>query len=325
MADDRPLVAVTFRLGRDRLAELFGDEVRAEAVVELPEEERARTLAAADALLVWDWRREFHPDEGPTLGTRFVQLLSAGADQLPFDQLPPKAVIASNVGAYAEPMAEHALAMSLALLKRLPEGHAKLAAGVWDQSTPSRWVRGAVCGILGFGGIGKATGRLMRALGVRVHAINTSGRTNEPVDFVGTLDDLDAVLAAADVLVIALPLSRRTSGLIGARELGLMKPRAVLVNVARGRIVDQAALYEHLRAHPEFSAGIDAWWVEPFGSGEFRVEHPFFELPNLLGSPHNSALVPGILDEATRRAAANVLRFVRGEPVTGVVRAEDSL
>src|SRR6266542_3165800 len=209
MADDRPLVAVTFRLGRDQLAELFGDEVRAEAVVELPEEERARTLAAADALLVWDWRREFHPDEGPTLGTRFVQLLSAGADQLPFDQLPPKAVIASNVGAYAEPMAEHALAMSLALLKRLPEGHAKLAAGVWDQSTPSRWVRGAVCGIL--------------------------------------------------------------------------------------------------------------------GSGEFRVEHPFFELPNLLGSPHNSALVPGILDEATRRAAANVLRFVRGEPVTGVVRAEDSL
>src|SRR6266542_4009237 len=292
MADDRPLVAVTFRLGRDQLAELFGDEVRAEAVVELPEEERARTLAAADALLVWDWRREFHPDEGPTLGTRFVQLLSAGADQLPFDQLPPKAVIASNVGAYAEPMAEHALAMSLALLKRLPEGHAKLAAGVWDQSTPSRWVRGAVCGILGFGGIGKATGRLMRALGVRVHAINTS---------------------------------RRTGGLIGARELGLMKPRAVLVNVARGRIVDQAALYEHLRAHPEFSAGIDAWWVEPFGSGEFRVEHPFFELPNLLGSPHNSALVPGILDEATRRAAANVLRFVRGEPVTGVVRAEDSL
>jgi phosphoglycerate dehydrogenase-like enzyme len=242
-----------------------------------------------------------------------------------FDQLPPRAVIASNVGAYAEPMAEHSLAMSLALLKRLPEGHAKLAAGVWDQSTPSRWVRGAVCGILGFGGIGKATGRLMRALGVRVHAINTSGRTDEPVDFVGTLDDLDAVLAAADVLVIALPLSRRTSGLIGARELGLMKPRAVLVNVARGRIVDQAALYEHLRAHPEFSAGIDAWWVEPFGSGEFRVEHPFFGLPNLLGSPHNSALVPGILDEATRRAAANVLRFVRGEPVTGVVRAEDSL
>jgi glycerate dehydrogenase len=325
MADDSPLVAVTFRLGRERLADLFGGAVRAESLDGLPDDERARTLGVADALLVGSWRRELRPEEGPALGARFVQLLSAGADQLPFDQLPRNATVASNVGAYAEPMAEHVLAMALALLKRLPQGHAKLAAGVWDQSVPSQWVRGAVCGILGFGGIGKATGRLMRALGLRVHAINTSGRTDEPVEFVGTLDDLDAVLAAADVLVISLPLTRHTRGLIGARELGLMKPTAVLVNVARAAIVDEAALYDHLRAHREFSAGIDAWWVEPFGSGEFRVDHPFFDLPNLLGSPHNSALVPGIMRQATRRAAANVLRFLRGQPVTGVVRAEDYL
>jgi phosphoglycerate dehydrogenase-like enzyme len=323
MADDRPLVAVTFPLGRNRMAELFGEEVRAQTVAGLPDGERARTLGAADALLVWNWRRELRPEEGPALGARFVQLLPAGADQLPFDQLPSGAIVASNVGAYAEPMAEHVLAMALALLKRLPQGHAKLAAGVWDQSASSQWVRGAVCGILGFGGIGKATARLMRAVGVRVHAVNTSGRTDEPVEFVGTLDDLDAVLSAADVLVIALPLTRRSRGLLGARELGLMKPTAVLVNVARAAILDEAALYEHLRAHPEFSAGIDAWWVEPFGSGEFRVGHPFFDLPNVLSSPHNSALVPGIVEEATRRAAANVLRFLRGEPVTGIVLAED--
>jgi phosphoglycerate dehydrogenase-like enzyme len=276
MADDRPLVAVSFRMEPERVAELFGDQVRACSVADLPEEQRARTVAAADALLVWNWRREFPPGEGPTLGARFVQLVSAGADQLPF-----------------------------------------------DQSRSTHWLRGAVCGILGFGGIGKATGRLMRAVGLRVHAINTSGRTDEPVDFVGTLDDLDAVLAASDVMVVALPLTRRTRGLIGARELGLMKSTAVLVNVARGAIIDEAALYEHLRTHPDFSAGIDAWWVEPFGSGEFRVDQPFFELPNLLGSPHNSGVLPGVMDEATRRAAANVLRFLRGEPVTGIVSPED--
>ncbi len=259
MGEDRPLVAVTFPVGKEQLAELFGDAARAEAVADLLDQERARTLQAADVLWVWNWRRELRPGEGPTLGARFVQLLSAGADHLPFDQLPPNAVVASNVGAYAEPMAEHAVAMALALLKRLPRHHAELAAGIWDQSSFNRPVAGAVSGILGFGGIGKAAGRRLRALGARVHAINTSGHTDEPVEFVGTLADLDAVLAAADVLVIALPLTRRTRGLIGARELGLMQPAAILVNVARGAIVDEAALYEHLRTHPEFSAGIDSY------------------------------------------------------------------
>jgi len=324
-AEDRPLVAVTFPVDEQRLAEPFGDAAWVEPVADLPDEERTRTLRAADVLLVWNWRRELRPGEGPTLPARFVQLLSAGADQLPFDQLPPGAVVAGNVGAYAEPMAEHAVAMALALLKRLPQHHAELAAGIWDQASLNRRVRGAVCAILGLGGIGKATGRLLRALGARVHAINTSGHTDEPVEFVGTLADLDAVLAAADVLVIALPLTRRTRGLIGARELGLMRPNAILVNVARGAIVDQAALYEHLRSQPEFAAGIDAWWAEPFGGGEFRVDHPFFELPNLLGSPHNSALVPGIMEQAMGRAAANILRFLRGEPMTGVVDAADYL
>jgi glycerate dehydrogenase len=317
------LVAVTFPVSREGLAELFGDAARAVSVADLPDPERDRTLRAADALLVWNWRRELPPAETETLRPRFVQLLSAGADHLPFDQLPPDVVVASNVGAYAEPMAEHAVAMALALLKRLPQHHAELAAGVWDQASVNRSVRGAICGILGFGGIGKATGRLLGALGARIHAINTSGRTDEPVEFVGTLDDLETVLGAADVLVVALPLTRRTRGLLGARELRLLQPDAVLVNVARGAIVDQAALYEHLRTHPACSAGIDAWWVEPFGAGEFRVEHPFFELPNVLGSPHNSALVPGIMERATARAAANIVRFLRGEAVTGVVRVED--
>ncbi|HYY79981.1 MAG TPA: NAD(P)-dependent oxidoreductase, partial [Actinomycetes bacterium] len=162
MAEDRPLVTVTFPAGKDGLAGLFGEAARVEPVADLPDQQRTSTLRAADVLLSLNWRRELRPGEGPTLGARFVQLLSAGADHLPFDQLPPGALVASNAGAYAEPMAEHAVAMALALLKRLPQHHAELAAGVWDQSSPNRPVRGAVCGILGFGGIGKATGRLLR-------------------------------------------------------------------------------------------------------------------------------------------------------------------
>ena len=163
----------------------------------------------------------------------------------------------------------------------------------------------------------------MRAFGARIYAINSSGRTDDPVEFCGTLDDLDRVLAAADVLVIGIPLTAGTRGLIGARELGLMKDSAILVNVARGAIVDERALYEHLLAHPGFSAGIDAWWDEPRGGAPFHTNYPFFDLPNLLGSPHNSGDVPGIMYYAARQAAENVRRYLVGNAVSGVARRED--
>ena len=189
---------------------------------------------------------------------------------------------------------------------------------------------GAVCGILGFGGIGRATAGLMRAFGARIHAVNTSGRTSEPVEFIGTLADLDQVLAAADVLVMALPLTNPTRGLIGARELGLMKPTAILVNVGRAAIVDERALYEHLRDQPEFCAGIDTWWREPGAGGPGSGSHwspsyPFFDLPNVIGSPHNSGVTDGALQFGAGQAAENVLHFLRGEAVVGVTRREDYL
>jgi len=256
---------------------------------------------------------------------RFVQLLSAGADSVDYATLPERLMLAANVGAYGQPMAEYVMAVTLALARRLPQRHAEMAGGEFGMWKPVLTLDGAVCAVLGFGGIGKATGRLMRAFGARIHAVNTSGRTTEPVDFAGTLADLDQVLAEADVLVIALPLTRSTRGLIGARELGLMKPEAILVNVGRAAIVDERALYEHLRDHPEFCAGLDAWWHEPAPGAEFSTGYPFFDLPNMIGSPHNSGVTDGALQVGAVRAAENVRRFLHGEAVTGVVRREDYL
>ncbi len=291
-----------------------------------PPGEFASALREADVLIGWHLSQELPAGvlrNSPRL--RFVQLLSAGADAVDFTALPQRLTLASNVGAYAEPMAEYVVAMTLALARRLPQRHADLARGefrMWDRVLT---LDGAVCAILGFGGIGRATARLMRSFGARIHGINSSGHTDEPVEFVGTLADLDQVLAAADVAVIALPLTHATRGLIGARELGLMKPAAILVNVGRAAIMDEGALYEHLRDQPEFCAGIDTWWQEPGPGSGFSTRYPFFELPNLFGSPHNSGVTDGALQVGARKAAENARRFLRGEAVLGVARREDYL
>jgi len=291
-----------------------------------PDAEFRDTLRRADVLIGWHLSQELPAGVlRASPGLRLIQLLSAGADSVDFEPIPDGLPLASNVGAYAEPMAEYVMAMALALARRLPQRHADLAKGEFKMWERVLTLDGAVCAILGFGGIGRATARLMRAFGARIHAVNSSGRTSEPVEFIGTLSDLDRVLAAADVLVIALPLINATRDLIGARELSLMKPAAILVNVGRAAIVDERALYEHLRSQPDFCAGIDAWWQEPGPGSGFSTTYPFFDLPNLLGSPHNSGVTDDALHVGVRMAAENVRRFLTGEAVIGVARREDYL
>jgi phosphoglycerate dehydrogenase-like enzyme len=320
-------VGVTYKVNEARralLSNILGDVADLFFLDDLPSGLREQRLAEAGVLLTWDLAKELGPSEFALLKkTRMIQLLSAGVDHVPFGSLPRDVVIAGNVGAYAEPMAEHVLGMALALAKNLVREHTKLVKGEFNQFTINRSLRGSICGILGFGGIGRAVARLMRGLGLRIYAVNTSGKTDEPVDFIGTLNDLQRVLSSSDVLVISLPLTNATRGLIKKRELEWMKRDALLINVARGDIVDQDALFSHLTNYPDFKAGIDAWWIEPFRFGEFRINHPFLTLPNLIGSPHNSAMVPATGDEAAKHAAENIKRFLNGESFLGAIRRED--
>lgn len=309
---------------REIFMEVLGPHARVTFLGDLAQAERKKTIASSRILLSWSPLKEFVPDEFPALeGVRFIQFVTAGVDHVPFHLLPASSLVAGNSGAYAEPMAEHVLAMSLALLKRLLINHRKLKGGEFDQKTHNRMLRGLECGILGYGGIGKAVARVMRTLGMGISALNTSGRTDDPVEFIGTLSDLEPFLRRADLVVVSLPLTRHTRGLLGERQLSWMKSDAILINVARGAILDEEALYRRLRAYPQFMAGIDTWWIEPAMHGEFRVNHPFFDLPNFLGSPHNSPIVPGNMLHATRMASENVLRFLRGESVRGQVSRED--
>jgi glycerate dehydrogenase len=220
-------------------------------------------------------------------------------------------------------MAEHILAMTLAVTKNLLDRYNKLKNGIFDQTNANRMLKGSTCAILGFGGIGKATARLLRCFGVKIYAINSTGKTDESVEFIGTLENLEYVLRHADVVVVALPLTNSTRRLIGSRELGWIKDSAILVNVARGDIIDETALYEKLKADPGFTAAVDAWWNEPLRNGTFRTNYPFLELPNFLGSPHNSGIVPAALTKGAAYAVENVKRFLNHEPVVGIVRRSD--
>ncbi len=323
-----PLV-VTYPLTERSRAIVTQELAGAAAVIclaDLAPEDRADALRGAGAVLANDTAKELRPGEAALIGNaRLLQFSSAGVDWVPTRDLPPELPVAGNKGASAEPMAEHVVALALATAKRLFIEHANLKRGEFNQRSPNHMLRGGVCGIFGFGAVGVATARLMRAFGMKIHAINRRGASDEPTDWIATTGRLDELLRAADVLVISAALTQATEGLIGARELALMKEEAILVNVARGEIVDEAALYAHLRAHPRFCAGIDAWWVEPVRHGRFTMEHPFLDLPNVIGSPHNSAGGGVWRDTSLRRAVQNCRRAILGETPRNLIGPDERM
>lgn len=311
---------------RQLIERVIGSTAKVTFLADIAPAARASALQRTHVVLARNTANELKPGEASLLANiRLIQFVTAGVDYIPLAEFPAQVPIACNGGAYAEPMAEHAVAMTFAAAKRLLIEHRKLEQGAFDQFRLNRLLRGAVCGILGYGGVGVEVARVMKALGLKVHAINRRGRADEPLDWIGTPDKLDQMLAASDVLIVAVPLTKATEGMIGARELGLMKRDSILVNLARGEIVDEAALFAQLKATPTFTACIDAWWIEPVRHGTFRMDHPFLELPNVIASPHNSASAAGFRDIALTRAVENARRACLGETPWHLVPPADRM
>jgi phosphoglycerate dehydrogenase-like enzyme len=323
------MLAVTFKppdAERAIVSEVVGNIAEIRYLPDFDDPERRDILNRADVMLARNPGKELRPDELPLVhNSRLIQFQSAGVDHLPLNELPANVPLAKNAGAYAEPMAEHALAMALAAAKRLLIEHQNLLRAEFNQFTRNKMLRGRICGIFGFGGIGTAAARLMRCVGMRIHAINRRGASDERVDWIGTPDRLDELIAAADVLIISTPLTPATQGVIGKRELSLMKEDAILINLARGEITDEHALYDHLKANPGFTACLDAWWIEPVRHGEFRMNRPFLQLPNVIGSPHNSASVADASHVGLRHALANCRRALMGQTPLHVVRPDERM
>lgn len=254
---------------------------------------------------------------------RMLQTISAGVDGLPFSAIPPDIMICSNAGAFSEPIAEHTFSMILGLAKRLKPNEAKMREGTFDQETRTQKLSGKVLGVLGYGGIGRAVASVGRCFGMKIYGISRNHSHSAECDFHGGLENIDDMLSSSDVVVISIPLNSATKGLIDRRKLSIMKENAILVNVARGQIVVESDLYEHLTKHRNFSAGIDAWWKEPRHGEKFSGNLDFLSLPNVIGSPHNSGIVDGMTAHIVGTAIANIKRFAAGEMPLNIVRRED--
>jgi phosphoglycerate dehydrogenase-like enzyme len=323
-------IIVTYTPGeeeKDIFREVLEDIANVHFLADKTGNERIELLNGAEVVIALSFsQKEIDPTEISRLGNiRFVQLIYAGADNIPFAHISADITLASNAGAFAGPIAEHVLALTLALAKNLFPKYKLLCDGRFDRSGFNRKLRDGICGIIGFGGNGRKIAEIMQATGMKVYGINRSGKTEAPVDFIGNVRDMKKVLQIADVVVVTPPLTRETRNLLGKKELTWMKPDAILINVGRGDVINQQALYMHLESNPDFRAGIDTWWSEPTGTKVFNLDYPFFDLPNIIGSPHVADHVPCSIPSATRIALKNVRNFLMGNDIRGVLNRNDYL
>ena len=230
-------------------------------------------------------------------GLRLVHVTGAGFDKIDLAALPATAAVA-NTFHHARPIAEHVMMVLLMLNRRVLPVDRELRGGTWrtvatDSSVPFHpTLESMVLGLVGLGSIGAEVARLGAALGLKVQAVRSNPSSTLPPgvnpSWVGGTPELPRLLSSSDVVVVTVPLSAETRGLIGPAELALMKGNAFLINVSRGAVIDQEALYAALNGGGIAGTGIDVWWGGPAGGAVPPAEYPFHELENVVLTPHYS-------------------------------------
>ena len=250
---------------------------------------------------------------------RWLCAASAGVDHLLEDSLWPSqdCLLSNSSGAYGPTISEHVLMVLLMLLRRMPEYQADLRERRWSFYSPIRSITGSRIVMLGTGDIGANTARRLKALGASVTGVCRSGRSGEAAfDRVVPIGALDSVLPEADTLIMALPATGETAGILSRERIALLPERAFVVNVGRGSAVDQTALAEALRAGRIAGASLDVMTPEPLPEDD-----PLWDCPNLLLTPHVSGNMSlGLTCElAVEMFCADLERYANGEPLKNLV------
>lgn len=286
------------------------------------DESYAEALAEADATVAMTWSASTPP--APNL--KLLQLPGAGWDRLDFDEVPAQTSVC-NVFEHEIGIAEYVLATMLMWEIRPERMDAGLRADDWSTSG---WgggglhgeLFGKTLGIVGYGRIGRETARRARAFGMHVRACSRTPRSDELVESCDGMDRLDEMLGASDYVLVSMPLTASNPNLFDADRLAAMRPDGVIINVSRGGLIDEQALYDALNDRRIGGAVIDTWYNYPKGGRPTAPSHlPFAELDNIIMTPHASAWSAGLLSRRWRWIGENLNRLARGEPLENVIRA----
>jgi phosphoglycerate dehydrogenase-like enzyme len=254
-------------------------------------------------------------------GVRWIHATSAGAgEQVRGAGLPPEALdrvaVTTSSGVHAVPLAEFAVFGLLAVAKELPRLVEDQRARRWPEvRQPLRELRGQTLFLVGLGAIGGEVARLARALGMRTVGFRrTEGPPPQWVDEVHGPERLAELAPGADAMVVSLPLTEATAGLVDRATIGRLPPHCIFVNVGRGGVVDEPALVDALAGRRIAGAVLDVFATEPLAE-----DSPLWALPNVLVTPHAAALSPLENERIVELFVANLRRYLDGEPLAKVV------
>ncbi|MCQ9616042.1 hydroxyacid dehydrogenase [Paenalcaligenes niemegkensis] len=215
-----------------------------------------------------------------------------------------------SLGSNARSVAEHSISLTLALIKRIQPLDQAVKAGQWPKpSFIGQDIQGSLIGLIGFGAIGQETAKLALALGMKVLIYDPHANQNREITGLEFTENLDLLLKNVDVVSIHCPLNNETHHLLNAEKLALMKPSAVLVNTARGGVIDEAALVNALQNQQIAGAALDSFDVEPPAP-----EHSLWSCPNLIATPHIAGVTVGSAICMAETAARHIVSVLKGNP-----------
>jgi phosphoglycerate dehydrogenase-like enzyme len=276
--------------------------------------------AAREASIIFNWSGSgalLREVLGMCPAVRWVHCRAAGLDDLLSPELIASPVPLTNgSGVFSPPLGEFVLGAILYFAKDFRRLIRNQAAGVWEQFDVAE-VSGQTAGIVGYGDIGRAVATRLKAMGMNILALRRTAASAGADPLVSKYygpEGLTEMIPQCDYVVVTAPLTAETRGMIGAREFAAMKASAVVINVGRGAVIDEAAMIEALTGKRILGAALDVFTSEPLATG-----HPFFQLENVLLSPHSTDHTHDWLERAMQFFLTQFERFAKGEALLNVV------